>query len=206
MTADGSLASTKGSPFLSDQTRWLGRQRHLVINTLLGGVLAISTPAILYTVVITVRRGSLTFTGGYYLATYIITASLYLARRIHDGLRVIATLAVVYGFALPALYTGWLAGSGRGFLLALILVSGLLVQLRISRFVAAAAVLTYLAFGWAYAAGWLDVRTPSVTDVTTILSEGVGFMLAVAMVVTTQIFLGRAIEAANQAEQEARQA
>jgi len=69
----------------------------------------------------------------------------------------------MYGFALLALYSGWLGGSGRGFLLGLILISGLLVRLRVSYLVAALALLTFLGFGWAYASGALALPAVATT-------------------------------------------
>ncbi len=206
MTVDGKLTLPDPPPPTAAGGPWLRHQRHAVLNSLLGLVLAISFPAIVYTIVVTIQRGSLSFNGAYYLATYLIIAVLFLARRLSDWIRVVATLAVIYGFALLALYSGWLAGSGRGFLLSLILISSLLIQVRISRVVAVLALLTFAWFGWAYASGRLDVQTSPVTDLATIMIEGVGFALAVGVVVSTQLFLGRAIEAANRAGQEARQA
>jgi hypothetical protein len=103
MTVDATASSPESPSRTSDGGQWLRQQRHSVINALLGMVLAISFPAIVYTVVVTVQRGSLSYNGAYYLATYLVIGILFLARRIRDGIRVIATLAVIYGFGLLAL-------------------------------------------------------------------------------------------------------
>jgi len=195
--------SSQGRP---PESPWLRQQRHTMINALLVMVLVVAAPAIVYSAVITLRRGSLSFNGAYYFAAYLLFTFLLLARRIPDAKRVVITLAAMYGFALLALYTGWLGSSGRGFLLGLILVSGLLVRLRVSYLVAALALLTFLVFGWAYASGALVLPAVAHDDPAVIIIETFGFALAIGIVLLTEVFLWRAIVAANRAEQEARQA
>ena len=64
------------------ESPWLRQQRHAMINTLLMMVLVVAAPAIVYSAVVTLRRGSLSFNGAYYFAAYLLFAVLLLARRI----------------------------------------------------------------------------------------------------------------------------
>jgi signal transduction histidine kinase len=207
-TEVGEMSSSSALPSAPQAggSRWLRQQRHDVLNFVLGVVLAIGLPAIIYVLLVTFDRRSLSFNGGYYLATYVVVLALFLMRRMPDNVRVLATLAVFFGFSVLSLYSGWLASSGRSYLLSLILVSSLLIDERASRATAILALATFAAFGWGFGTGLISLRPEDQTDVSSILIEGFGFALAVGIVVSSQLFLDRAIKAADGASREAREA
>lgn len=115
---------------MQDWIAWLRQQRRRAIDLLLRVILILGLAGVAYTLALAVRAGSFHFTTIYYLITYLIVLSLYFARRLGDEVRALAIFIVIYGFAVLSLYAGWLAGSGRVFLLILIPISGVLISPR----------------------------------------------------------------------------
>jgi hypothetical protein len=94
--------------------------------------------------IVTVGSGRITgFNAGYFVATYAVLVILFVFRRLPDTLRATGLLLAIYGFAALALYTGWLAGGGRVFLITLLIVGGVLISPRAGFVLAAVVLLTY---------------------------------------------------------------
>ena len=105
-----------------DWTVWLEAQRHRAINLILVLVLATGLMALAYSLFHAVASGKPSPNLPYYAAAYLAILGILLARPLSDQLRAQLFLIVMYGFALFSLVAGWLAGGGRVFLLASIVV------------------------------------------------------------------------------------
>jgi signal transduction histidine kinase len=185
---------------LQDWVAWLRQQRQRAVDFLLRVILILGFAAVVYTLGLAVRAGRFHFTTVYYLITYLIVLSLYFARRLGDEVRAMGIFLVIYGFAVLSLYSGWLAGSGRIYLMILIPVSGVLISPRTGFAAAGLSLLTYAAFGIAFNQKWLSLGPlPDPTEASPVFIEGVGFALSIALVSASQWFLAQALNAANQA-------
>lgn len=186
---------------------WLRQQRRTLVNALTGLMLLLGTIGLAVNVLAAINSRQISFTLIYYIAAYLLALVIFAAGRLSETVRAYGLLALIYLFAVLAFYSGWLAGGGRLFLLGAIAVSAVLIQPRAGLYLAGLALVTYAAYGLAYSQGWLPI--PPSTDygsLPTILSEGIGFGMSIALVLGSIWFFGRALAAANQASLEAQEA
>ncbi len=184
-------------------TLGLNRQRRRIIQLLLIVGVALGPFGILPGVLRLLRGEGWGTTLPIYLLTYLAAVVLLLVRRIPDVWRALLLLGVVYGFAVFALYSGWLAGGGRIFLIAVITTAAVLLHPRAGFFAAGLAVVTYAAFALAFQQGWLVLRPlPDPTTTSPIVVEGVGFLIVIGMVIIALWFFEQALAAAARANEE----
>ncbi len=191
----------------TDWTIWLKQQQRIVINFLSRFVLILGLVALTIILGRVIRERTLTFNTVYYVLSYALLAVLFLVRRIPDTWRSFGFMLLLYAFGTLALYSGWLAGGGRAFLLTMIVISAVLINPRAGLFTAGLVFLTYALFGLAFSRGWLELQTlPDPTTSAPILFEGIGFAMNILMVAGGLWFFGKALMAADQANREAQEA
>ena len=191
----------------TDWTIWLKQQQRIVINFLSRFILLLGLIALVIILGRVIRERTVTFTTVYYVLAYTFLAVLFLVRRIPDTWRSFGFILLLYAFGTLALYSGWLAGGGRVFLLTMIVISAIIVSPRAGLFTAGLVFLTYVLFGLAFSRGWLELQTlPDPTTSTPILLEGIGFAMNILMVAGGLWFFGKALMAADQANREAQEA
>ena len=191
----------------TDWTIWLKQQQRIVINFLSRFILLLGLIALVIILGRVIRERTVTFTTVYYVLAYTFLAVLFLVRRIPDTRRSFGFMLLLYAFGTLSLYSGWLAGGGRVFLLTMIVISAILVSPRAGLFTAGLVFLTYVLFGLAFSRGWLELQTlPDPTTSTPILLEGIGFAMNILMVAGGLWFFGKALMAADQANREAQEA
>jgi len=191
-----------------DWNIWLKTQRERALNVLLAIACALGTIGVAYSAwrFAHAPPGSETNLVPYAIA-WTVTLLLFLARRVPEHVRAVGFLAVLWAFAVFALRAGWLAGGGRGFLLALTSVAVILLGPRFGFPSAILSVLTYVGFAAVYGLGWIGLRPlPDPVTLPPMVLEGVGFAMAVGIVVTSQWLSGRAVTAASRANAQAREA
>ncbi len=187
-----------------DSKVWLRELRHRTLNVLLGATVLVGTVGVLFSLGHTLISGEPSPTLPGYLAGYGVALALFFVRRIPDQWRASILLAALYGFAIFALRSGWLASSGRTFLLAAIVSAAILIGPRAGSFAAGLGLVTYVIFALAFIQGWLDLRPlPSPVTVPPIIIEGVGFAIAIGITAIGLTFLRRALSTAMQATEEA---
>jgi len=193
-------------PFL-DWTIWLHQQRRILVNVLSGIALIIGTIGLIFSIDGVIRRGAFNFTSTYYMISYLLALLLFFVRRIPDTYRAYGLLVLVYLFGLFAMYSGWLAGGGRTFFLALIAMASVLMHPRAGFVVSGFVLATYAGFGFAFHNGWLVLPLlGEFDDPRTITIEGVGFGITIAFVAGSMWFFGRALMAASNANTQAQEA
>lgn len=190
-----------------DPIDWLRQQRRTLINALTGLMLLLGTIGLVINVLAAINSRQISFTLVYYIAAYLLALVIFAAGRLSETVRAYGLLVLIYFFAVLAFYSGWLAGGGRLFLLGAIAVSAVLIQPRAGLYLAILAFVTYAAYGLVYSQGWLPIPpTTGYGSLPTILSEGIGFGMSIALVLGSIWFFGRALAAANQASLEAQEA
>lgn len=190
-----------------DPIDWLRQQRRTLINALTGLMLLLGTIGLAVNVLAAINSRQISFTLIYYIAAYLLALVIFAAGRLSETVRAYGLLVLIYLFAVLAFYSGWLAGGGRLFLLGAIAVSAVLIQPRAGLYLAIVALVTYAAYGVVYSQGWLRIPpTTGYGSLPTILSEGIGFGMSIALVLGSIWFFGRALAAANQASLEAQEA
>ncbi len=191
----------------TDWTIWLKQQQRIVINFLSRFVLILGLIALTISLGRVIHERTLTFNTVYYVLSYALLAILFLVRRIPDTWRSFGFMLLLYAFGTLALYSGWLAGGGRVFLLTMIVISAVLISPRAGLFTAGLVFLTYALFGLAFSRGWLELQTlPDPTTSAPIIFEGIGFAMNILMVAGGLWFFGKALMAADQANREAQDA
>lgn len=183
-----------------DSIIWLRAFRHRILTLLLGSLAVLSTLGMVFSLWrISIGKGDPVTIFPYTLA-YLAVLALFFLRRISDEMSTLAFLSLLYFFAIYAFYSGWLASSGRTFLLAFILLTAILIGPRAGLLAALFSILSYACLGLAFSEGWLQLR-PLASPVTAppIIIEGVGFVMAVGMIVIGLWFMNEGIVAANQA-------
>ena len=191
----------------TDWTIWLKQQQRIVINFLSRFILLFGLIALVIILGRVVRERTVTFNTIYYVLAYTFLLVLFLVRQVPDTWRSFGFMILLYAFGTLALYTGWLAGGGRVFLLALIVVSAVLVSPRIGLYTAGLILVTYILFGLAFSHGWLGLQVlPDPTTPTPIIFEGIGFSMNILMVAGGLWFFGKALMAADQANRDAQEA
>jgi PAS domain S-box-containing protein len=191
----------------TDWTIWLKQQQRIVINYLSGFILVIGSIGVLLTVQRLLHDRIVTFNTIYYLLSYILLLILSLVRKVSDFWRSIGFLSLLYAFGTLALYTGWLVGGGRTFLLTMIVVSAVLISPRAGLYAAGIVAFTFSLFALAFSSGWLKLGAlPDPTSVTPVTFEGLGFAMNILMVAGGLWFFGKALMAADRANREAQEA
>jgi signal transduction histidine kinase len=186
---------------------WLREQRHRAINMLLGLVVVLGPLSLIPGLESLFRGEGLTPMSPVYLIANILALVLFLWRRLGDRWRALGLLLMTYGFATFFLFSGWLAGGGRLFLLAWIVMAALLLSTRTAFVAAGVSLLTFIAYGIAFNQEWITLRDlPDPTSASPILVEGVGFSLTIGVMAMIPWFFSRAIAAASQANREAERA
>jgi signal transduction histidine kinase len=176
----------------------------MAINYLLG------TLTVLGALGLAVSLARLTITGSEislnlisYTIAYAVIVILFAVRRLPDKWRALGLIGLTYAFGGYALYSGWLAGSGRIFLLAAIALGGVLISPRAGLILAGLSLSIFAGFALAFSQGWIVLRhLPDPTTAGPIAIEGVGLGIAVALVVISQWFFGRALMAAAESYHE----
>lgn len=191
----------------TDWTIWLKQQQRIVINFLSRFILLLGLIALVIILGRVVRERTVTFNTVYYVLAYTFLLVLFLVRQVPDTWRSFGFMILVYVFGTLSLYSGWLAGGGRVFLLALIVVSAVLVSPRVGLYMAGLVLITYLLFGLAFSRGWLELQIlPDPTTPTPIIFEGIGYAMNILMVTGGLWFFGKALMAADQANRDAQEA
>lgn len=197
------------SNHVSDTTNWLKAFRHQIVNLLFGSIAILSTIGLIFAFLQQIQDSGigLNFVLGYYSVGYIMVLVLYFNRQIPDQWRALSFLVLLYIFSLLALYSGWLAGGGRVFLLPLIVLSTILLGPRAGIMAAIISLLTFAIFGVAFSLNWLSYDlAPGLADPLIIITEGVGYAMAVGMTSIGMWFFGRGLNAANDAIRDAQDA
>jgi signal transduction histidine kinase len=189
---------------VEESAAWLRDQRHRAINMLLGLVVLVGPLGLLPGLRELLRGEGYLPTLLGYTAAYVVALVLFVYRRMDDRWRTLGLLILAYAFAVFALFTGWLAGSGRLLLLSFTVMAALLLSTETGFFAAGLSILTYIAYGFAFNQGLITLRElPDPTSVNPILVEGVGFLLVTGMAVMIPWFFSQALTAAFRANQEA---
>jgi two-component system sensor kinase FixL len=191
----------------TDWTIWLHQQRRIATNVLMGFIAVLGLMGWIVSLIRVIQERTLTLNFAYYTISYAAVMILYLVRKIPDTWRSFGFLVLLYAFGSLSLYTGWLAGGGRIFLLTMIVVNAILINPRNSFYTAGLILSTYVLFGLAFNRGWLELRMlPDPTAASPILIEGIGFAMNIVMVTGSLWFFGKALMAADQANREAQEA
>jgi len=191
----------------TDWTIWLKQQQRIVINFLSRFILLLGLIALMITFERVIRERTITFNTIYYVLAFVLLLILFLVHKVPDIWRSIGFLLLLYAFGTLALYSGWLAGGGRVFLLAMIVVSAVLISPRIGLYAAGLVFLTYVLFGLAFSRGWLELgELPDPTTPIPVIFEGIGFAMNILMVAGGLWFFGKALMAADQANHAAQEA
>jgi len=191
----------------TDWTIWLSQQRRIVTNILIWFILILGFIGITVSIARVIREQAFTFNLIYYIFSYILVLILFLVRKIPDVWRSYGFVLLLYTFGVLSMYSGWLAGGGRVFLLTTIVVSAILIDLRASLYTAGIVFLTYICFGLLFNRGTLELGVlPNPTTTAPIIVEGIGFVMNIIMVAGSLWFFGRALMAADKANREAQEA
>ena len=190
-----------------DWIAWLDTKRHRAINFLIGFSLIVGGVGVLTSILVTTTSAKISENLIPYLSTYIAALILFLVQRVPDKWRVVAFIHLLFAFGIFALYSGWLASSGRVVLLTMIVVSAVFIGSNAGLVAAVSVIGVYSIFAIAFGQQWIILRQlPNPTTFPPMLIEGVGFMIAIGVVVISQWFFSQALRAASHANQEAQQA
>lgn len=191
----------------TDWTIWLKQQQRIVINFLSRFILVIGSFGLLLTLQRLLHERTVTFNTIYYFLSYALLFILFWIRKVPDVWRSIGFLSLLYVFGTLALYTGWLVGGGRTFLLTTIVVSAVLISPRAGLYAAGVVAFTFSFFALAFSNGWLKLGTlPDPTTPIPVTFEGIGFAMNILLVAGSLWFFGKALMAADQANREAQEA
>ena len=191
----------------TDWTIWLKQQQQIVINFLSRFILVLGLIALVIILGRVFQERTITFNTVYYLLAYTLLLLLFVGRQAPNTWRSVGFMLLLYAFGTLALYSGWLAGGGRVFLLALIVVSAVLFSPRTGLYMAGLVLLTYIIFGLAFSRGWLELQAlPDPTTPIPIVFEGIGYAMNILMVAGGLWFFGKALMASDRANREAQEA
>lgn len=191
----------------TDWTIWLSQQRRIVTNILIWFILILGFIGITASVIRVFREQAFTFNLIYYILTYTLVLVLFLVRKIPDVWRSYGFLLLLYAFGALSMYSGWLVGGGRVFLLTTIVVSAILISPRASLYTAGFVFLTYLCFGLLFNHGVLELGIlPDPITTSPFIIEGIGFAMNIVLVTGSLWFFGSALMAADKANREAQEA
>ncbi len=191
-----------------DWTIWLRQQRHRAVRIQLGVILGLGFLGIAASLWRWWAAGlGYTLNLPIYIVAYIVVILLAVLPSVRDEWRAWGFIVILYGFGVFSLYSGWLVSGGRQFLLALTVVATVLAKPRAGVITAVASMVTYIAFAVAFGQKWLVLRElPDPTSASPMIIEGIGFAMTIVMTATSQWFFGKALQAANAANQETLQA
>jgi PAS domain S-box-containing protein len=191
-----------------DWTIWLQQQRQIVLKIIFSIVLVLGFFAIVLEGFQEYQNQKLLFNMFYYTATYVGLIVLYIFKNKIPGYwQSVGLLFLLFSFGFLALRTGWLSSSGRAFLLAFIVMSAVLIHPRSSIIAAVISLCTYVLYGVAYNQHWITLRKlPDPTSTSPVIIEGLGFSIVIVIISIGLWYFGRALMAADQASQDAREA
>jgi PAS domain S-box-containing protein len=190
-----------------DWIAWLDTKRHRAINFLIGFSLMVGVVGVLTSILITTSSAKISENLIPYLVTYIAALILFMVQRVPDKWRVVAFIHLLFAFGIFALYSGWLASSGRVVLLTMIVVSAVFIGSNAGVVATIFVVGIYVMFAIAFGQHWIILRQlPDPTTFPPMLIEGVGFLIAIGIVVISQWFFSQALHAASHANQETQHA
>lgn len=190
-----------------DWTVWLYQQRSIVLKVIFSFIIALGFVGIVFSGYQAITTGSISFNLIYYSLSYLGLIILFLLRKIPDLWRSLGYLILIFVFGILSFYSGWLAGGGRIFLLAFIVMTAVLIHPRSGFIAAGICLVTYAVFGLAFNKHWLTLRAlPDPTTTQPIILEGVGYAITIAMVSLGLWYFGRALMAADRANHEAQEA
>jgi PAS domain S-box-containing protein len=191
----------------TDWTIWLRQQRHIVLNVLFGVIAVLGLIGLVFSMERVARERTMTFNLIYYSLSYATVLILYSTRKLPDTWRSYGFVVLLYAFGVLSIYSGWLAGGGRIFLLTTVVLSAILINPRTSFYVAGLILGTYILFGLAFNRGWLELGTlPDPTTAAPAIIEGIGFAMNIVLVTGSLWLFGKALMAADQANREAQEA
>ena len=189
-----------------DWTSWLRGQRRRAVNLILAAAAAVGIFGVGYSLLLLIVEGRTVNFIPYAITFVLILALILLTRMYSEKIGRIGFLVLLYAFSIFSLYSGWLASSGRLFLVVLVVSATLLFNPRSGFLAAGISLITYVAFAAAYDLDWLKLRElPDPTTISPIIIEGVGFVIVLAIVVINQWFFGQALKASSQANLQAQQ-
>ncbi len=187
-----------------DNMIWLSELRHRILHVLLASTSLFGTIAIIYSLFVFLHNPTPSTPFPYYLLAYGFILILTFARPIPDRWRAIGFLALLYFFACLSFYLGWLVSGGRAFLLAFVVGAAVLIGPRAGFVAAGLSFATYFVFGALLQQGWIELRSlPVPTSTQPIITEGLGFSIALGIVSSGLWFFRQALVAAAQAAQTA---
>jgi PAS domain S-box-containing protein len=191
-----------------DWTIWLQQQRQIVLKIIFSIVLVLGLFAILLEGLQEYQNHKLLFNLFYYTATYVGLILLFvLKNKIPGYWQSVGLLFLLFSFGFLALRTGWLSSSGRAFMLAFIVMSAVLIHPRSSIIAAVISLFTYGLYAVAYNQHWITLRKlPDPTSSSPVIIEGIGFSIVIFIISIGLWYFGRALMAADQASQDAREA
>ncbi len=185
-----------------EPNQWLVDLRHHIMNLLLGMAIAIGAVALVYIIVSAAMGLRDAAILPYYIGAYGLGLVLLFYRRIPDQWRALIFISGLFGFACFSLYDGWLVGSGRVFLIAVIAAATTLIGPKAGLVTAGLSLLTYAAFGLAIHQGWITPQSPGLSSDLTII-EGFGFVVAIGLATINLWFTRHALLTALQASHQA---
>lgn len=181
---------------------WLRSFRHRILNLLLLVAVILGGVAILVTFLPLVYDGrfKVNFLFGYYSLSFVFGLVLLLWRDMPERWRAGGFLSLLYAFSVLALVSGWLGGSGRSFLLALIVLAAILVGPAAGVVAGVVSILTLVVFGLLYWQGWLVYSlAPRFASPDIFVPEILGFCMAAGMLSIALWFFREGLTAATQA-------
>jgi len=183
-----------------DWTIWLQAQRSRAIRVLLIVVLVLGGLGIAVSIFRVMNR-----TGNWsdlltYGLAYLIVVFFYFNPGISDQARGIGFVFLILGFSAYSFYSGWLASGGRVFLLTAIVISSILIDQRAGYITAIVGLLMYALFGLAYSLHWLPLQPAQIpASPALIVTEGIGLLMNIIIVVGGQWLYAQALRAASRA-------
>lgn len=194
-----------GNDRWDDPSTWLQDSRSRILNLLLGITMVLGALGVAFNVVASFLSGAFSFDTYYYFAGLAVAVFLFFSRRITDRVRASLFLAALFGFAVFAFHSGWLAGGARTFLIAAVVCAAVLIGPRAGLFMAGLGILTYIVFAIGFGDGWLILRRlPDPVTPPPMVIEGIGFSIAVGITVVSLWFLRQALDAVIATSRDAR--
>jgi signal transduction histidine kinase len=189
---------------ITDWTIWLTRQRRIAINILLSVIVVFGAVGLVVSIIRSITGlGNPIYLGAYTLA-YLVILFLFFYQGKSDKVRGAVFVTVMLLFSIFSLYQGWLAGSGRVFLITAIFIATILVSPRAGFITAGVTLVIYTVFTVLFSSGLLTLHPlPDPTTLAPIITEAIGFAMGVGIVIAGLWLFGEALQSASQANQNA---
>lgn len=191
---------------------WLQDLRQRMLEILIGTVVFLGSAGIVFSIY-RVMMGDTGRNLPYYTGAYLFALLLFFAprlpvlRELPPVWRAYSFLLGLYVFGVLSLFSGWLVSGGRGFLIALVVAAAVLVDTRAGFVAAILDLVTFAVFGLAYSLDWLHLRAlPDPTTPGPIITEGVGFAMAIGITALGLWLIRGALTTAIQASRESQRA